>query len=333
MTYSFKKQEKINEYLNKYYPLSEKVLKAREFYSNRDIIVTGFSGGLGQSLGAAFNYLGLERSNIYLIGRNDNISGAWSGVKINNKVSFCDITKITDLQPAAPIIFHFAGYAQPAKFLKEDDDLVNLNTSFISKLLSLGPDKFIYSSTTEIYSGNDTQCDENTPIVLTPDHQRGIYIYSKLLGEAILFKKAADKSYCFRVALATPAWYEETDERVLANLITKAKKEKKVYLLGGHASKRSYQYGPLCALKMLLVPSNDAAAGIYNLSGGELLSLKEIAEKIARFTKANYLETDKELNLGAPSVVNIKSDKINSVLGGWSEPESFLDVLDAYLNE
>jgi nucleoside-diphosphate-sugar epimerase len=333
MSYSTEKQLIINKYLNEHLNITDIECSLREFYDGSNVIITGFSGGLGQSLATVLVRLGIENCEIYLIGRQKTVTGAWSVLKDKNSIKFVSVTELEKLDCKKPIVFHFAGYAQPAKFLKEDTALIELNTALISKLLSLKPKRFVYSSTTEVYSGHVNKCAENSPVLLQTDHIRGIYIYSKLLGEALLFKRAPDIAYSFRIALATPPWYDPSDDRVLADLITKAIKQKSVSLLGGHSSVRSYQYGPLCVLKMLIVSTNQASAGLYNLSGGEQLTLAEIAKEIAAYMKVEYLTMNKEINLGAPQIVDIDSSKILKLLPKQTNSEPFHSVLHAYIND
>ncbi|MDB2323470.1 NAD-dependent epimerase/dehydratase family protein [Planktomarina temperata] len=333
MTYSLNKQLIINKYLNDHLDVSSVKSSLTDFYTGKHLIITGFSGGLGQSLATVLMSLAIENCEISLVGRQDNIECAWSALKENNSVSFVSMTELAKLECANPIVFHFAGYAQPAKFLKEDTALIELNTTLIIKLLALKPQRFVYSSTTEVYSGNITRCTENAPVLMPTDHVRGIYVYSKLLGESLLFKQAPDIAYCYRIALATPPWYDPTDDRVLADLITKAINENSVSLLGGHSSVRSYQYGPLCVLKMLIATKDEHSAGLYNLSGGEQLTLGEIAQEIARLMNVEYLTMATNINLGAPQVVDVDSSRILKLLPKHTKNESLHSVLCAYKND
>ena len=94
--------------------------------------------------------------------------------------------------PRADLIFHAAGYGQPAKFMASALDTIILNTSVLTRLLkkhTLEGGTLIYTSSSEVYSGCTATPHVETSIgTTTPQHPRACYIEAKRCGEAICYE-------------------------------------------------------------------------------------------------------------------------------------------------
>ena len=147
---------------------------------------------------------------------------------------------------------------EPNLFLNDQEGIIEAN---IVNLIDYSIFKNIESfalSTAEIYSGLNGSVKENSKLITTPSHPRGVYIESKRLSESIIsniLSRNIKRCVSFRVALAFPPKLLEFDNRVLSDLINNAKKNGYVNLNGGGNFVRQYQYGPLCALKILAAMS------------------------------------------------------------------------------
>ena len=84
------------------------------------------------------------------------------------------------------LFFIVPAIVSPSKFLKFSNATYKLNsTSIMSLEKNLKKNgKFLYMSTTEIYSGNSKTCNEND-IGTTPMHPRSSYIESKKFGRVL----------------------------------------------------------------------------------------------------------------------------------------------------
>jgi hypothetical protein len=135
------------------------------------------------------------------------------------------------------------------------------------------------------------------------------------------------RSVSFRIALATPPNQLLNDSRVLSDLVCMASEQKHVELKGGWDSIRQYQWGPVCIVKLLWA-GYFGKSNLYNISGGEVVSLEELAMLIAKLFNAEY-ENNKHksyFTLGAPEYVKVSSERLNSE-ANYTFPEEKLFVL------
>jgi nucleoside-diphosphate-sugar epimerase len=265
------------------------------------------------------------------VGKRNQVESHWNQFGQIKKISIVNIknAQIRDHKLKNPIIFHLAGYGQPAKFMTDPSALVYLNTEMIFDLMSLEPQSISYVSTTEIYSGQTISCDEKTSTIIKPEHPRAPYVFSKLLGESIL-RNSTCQTGVFRVALATPPMFYGDDTRVLADLVRTAARGNDVFLKGGHSSLRSYQYGPLCIAKLLYTMTQTKESFTVNLSGGEEITLETLGRKIASIFEVNYIDAPNVLEIGAPDVVRIDSSKIETFWKKQFKREKVDDLLRIY---
>jgi len=326
------RSEIVIDYYQEKYGLSYcQMSKVKTYLDGKPILVTGASGGMGESLLNTLKNFKIRPSKILCWARPSSNLKKWQNFCSEELIPFeagFDISLLTK-QIDCGIVFHFAGYAQPKKFMADPDELIKLNTSTLSSLCRNNNNHIIYASTTEVYTGYDGIVSETDPIKCSTDHPRAIYVYSKLLGESIISNCKLKKFHSFRVALATPEKWQSDDERVLAELIKKAKEKRQVGLLGGWDSVRSFQYGPLCVQKIILAAIN-APNGVYNISGGELITLESLAKKVALKFSALYSDNrDYVEDIGAPLNVMVSNQKIEKYIGSFAV-ETIEDLLNIY---
>jgi nucleoside-diphosphate-sugar epimerase len=245
-----------------------------------------------------------------------------------------DNVNLSTINNSSTVCF-FLGSAQPQKFMLDPKSLFKININLLSEIALREPKHVFFSSTSEIYSGVSDVANENIPTVSTPQHPRGSYIESKRCGEAVLSSLSSKytKSVSFRVALASPPYTIPGDNRILADLVQMAKDKQMVSLKGGWDSIRQYQWGPVCILKMLWA-GYFGGHGVYNISGGERITLEQLGIAIAKKFNVKYINTRQELynDLGAPNSVQISIKRLEQELNYIFDVEKIDELLDVYIN-
>ena len=148
--------------------------------------------------------------------------------------------------PPADFIIHAAGYGQPRRFLADPVKTLQLNTSTLFLVLEkLFPDgKFLYLSTSEVYSGLVKPPHREDEIGTTnTTHPRAAYIEAKRCGEAIghAYRLNGVDIKAARCCLAYGPGTKPADARVLNNFIYKGLNGK-IDLLDQGTAVRSYCY-------------------------------------------------------------------------------------------
>ena len=194
--------------------------------------------------------------------------------------------------PMSDYIIHSAGYGQPGKFLDNKIQTISINTTAtigLSKKLKNGG-SFIYLSSSEIYSGSDTEPNTEDDIgATTPGHRRASYIESKRCGEAIInsLREGGINASSARLALAYGPGVRPGDKRVLNQFIEKGLNGS-ISLLDSGDAIRTYGYISDVVI-MLLNILTKGKRPVYNVGGKSIVSIKELAENIGREMNA-YVE-------------------------------------------
>ena len=282
----------------------------------KPFVVEGANGSIGTAVAIILDCLGIQPDPLFVTTYSSNPNKYWRVFKNLNLFRLEDgfnsfrknLVKIEGLN-----VFYAAGYGQPSKFDSDMTGVVktNINQLIFYKQIKNGAN-FAYMSTSEIYSGVKGSPNENSSVISSPQQRRGIYIESKRLGEAITenlldnFKRRAS----YRVALAFPIQYSPNDSRLLADLVKKAKKNKKIHLTNGSSYLRQYQYSPFAVVKILgslFLGKNN----LYNCGGEYTLTIGELGQKISDILNVPFSQEEQDINDGAPTSVMIKSDLIN----------------------
>jgi len=216
------------------------------------------------------------------------------------------------------VIFHFATYGQPNLLFTNDKSqsksyflnqigTIKLNTEIVIKLLDvLKPDgKFVFLSTSEVYSGLTGKHKETEIGNTTSEHSRSCYIDSKKCGESIcnVYRNIGYDVKVIRLCLGYGAGIKINDKRALNNFIYEALVNKEINLLDNGSAERTYCY-VTDVLEMILNISKNGKDFIYNVGGTEVLTIKEIAEMIGK-------NLDVKVNI--PIVENPVCGAVNSV--------------------
>lgn len=216
--------------------------------------------------------------------------------------------------PNFDYIIHAAGYGQPGRFMENPIKTLKLNTftTFIlfEKLNKDG--KFLFISTSEVYSGNPNFPYKESEIGTTnTDHSRSCYIEAKRCGEAICNahreKKVNAKSA--RLSLAYGPGTKPEDQRVLNSFIQKGINGE-INLLDPGEAKRTYCYVSDAVEIMwnILLNGKDA---IYNVGGHSKTTIAELANKIGGILNVpvRFPQNINNTLIGAPLDVSLDMTK------------------------
>lgn len=195
------------------------------------------------------------------------------------------------------IIIHAAGYAQPKKFIQTPENTVLINTFVTLKLLKKlkKNGRFLFLSSSELYSGNTKINDEKNIGNINTDQPRSAYINSKILGETIcsFFKKKGIKTYSARVSYAYGPGNKKNDKRVLYEFINQALINNRIIIKGGLKNIITYCY-ILDTIEILFKILLLGKKQIYNVAGISKLSILSLAKRIKKNLKEKNIKIIKK---------------------------------------
>lgn len=206
-------------------------------------------------------------------------------------------------------IIHAAGYGQPVKFSEYNIDTIKTNTLGILELMEmLKPDgKFIFISSSEIYSGAKSPYKETDIGTTTPQHPRACYIEGKRCGEAICmaYREQGYDVKIARLSLGYGPGTKKGDTRVLHSFIEQSITRDIILKDDGEAV-RTYCYIS-DAVEMLFNILFKGTQDVYNVGGESEITIKELALMIARKQGCGIVlgKVNKPI-IGAPD--NVKLD-------------------------
>ena len=206
-------------------------------------------------------------------------------------------------------IFHCAGYGQPSKFLKYKKSTYKLNSTTIIDLknnLSKNG-KFVYLSTTEIYSGNEAKCTEESVGNTGSTHPRSSYIDSKKFGESFIVN-IFDKYLIFRACLIFGPGAKLNDERVLNQVILRSIKNKQINIYGGLNQLRSNLYIS-DAINLMIKTIAKSHNQIFNLNNHKMITLGKVFSMIGKISNKKVVDHGSKI-IGSPKVIKISNKKI-----------------------
>lgn len=284
---------------------------------NKKVLITGASGLIGIYLTACLKQI-KEEYNIHISVwyQNDLKYPFWKIFEDCSQIQsdICNIVN-THTIDGYDIIIHAAGYGQPNKFMDDKSKTIRLNTIVTEELLKtkLKPNgKFLFISTSELYSGNNSEnITENEIGTTNTNHPRACYIEGKRCGEAICYAYK-EKGYDIRIArlsLAYGAGTKPNDQRVLNQLIEKGLTKDSIELMDDGSAMRTYLYIKDCVeiLFNILLHGKET---VYNVGGKSKTSILNLAQLIG--IKLGKAVSAPQLNNGlqsAPKVVNISIDR------------------------
>jgi len=206
-------------------------------------------------------------------------------------------------------VVHAAGYGQPQMFAKDKLKTIEINTVDTSRLFQcLKPNgKFLFVSTSEVYSGATPPHTEDMIGTTTPQHPRACYIEGKRCGEAICmaYREQRIDVKIARLALAYGPGTKPHDTRVLNELIEKALTTGEIVLKDSGDALRTYCYVEDAA-EMMLDILFKGSQPVYNVGGMSNTSILELAQIIGKITGAKVIKGEGSSFIrGAPNNVGV----------------------------
>lgn len=257
-----------------------------------------------------------------LVGQNI-ISLLPKNIKIT-KIKFNEIP--VDCEMADYVIFG-SGYGQPQMFSKQKIETIAVNTTtLIESFKYLKPKgKFLYISTSEVYSGSPPPYRETDIGTTTPQHPRACYIESKRCGEAICM--AMREKFDVKIARLALAYGEGTkkgDTRVLNQLIEKALTKGEIKLMDKGEAKRTYCYiKDACELMLKIL--FEGTQSVYNVGGESIVTIRQLAEMIGEITGAKVILGNEGLK---DSPTNVRLDMVRTL---WEFPHEFVGLKEGLI--
>ena len=297
------------------FSLKQLTNKEINFFKNKKILITGVSGIIGINLLFFFSKISAKKNLSIKIDGIYNTSlfkFVMRYFKKNRKISFLKKDLANDkinIKKKYDLIFHCAGYGQPSKFLKYKSSTYKLNSNVIIDLKNnlKNNGKFIYLSTTEIYSGNEEKCTENSIGLTGSEHPRSSYIDSKRFGESYIVN--CIKNYIiFRACLIYGPGTKMNDGRVLNQVVLRSIKKNKIDIYGGLGQLRSNLF-VTDAILMIVKTLSNTKNQIFNLNNHKMLTLGKIFTMIGKFVNKK-LVNHKSKVVGSPKVIKISNKKI-----------------------
>jgi UDP-glucuronate decarboxylase len=219
-------------------------------------------------------------------------------------------------------VVHAAGYGQPLKFSQDKLETIRIHSDFVNDLFNcLKPNgKFLFISSSEVYSGAPSPHKETDIGTTTPQHPRACYIEGKRCGEAICmaYKEQGYDVKIARLALAYGPGTKKGDTRVINQFIEEALTKKEIRMLDDGSAVRTYCYVD-DAVYLLLAILFEGKDCVYNVGGWSKVSVKDIANHVGFITHAKVIEGKKRLE-GSPDSVELDLTKTLTEF-----PHKFLD--------
>ena len=162
-------------------------------------------------------------------------------------------------------------------------------------------------STTEIYSGNEKKCTEESVGNTGSTHPRSAYIDSKRFGESFIVN-CFNNYTIFRACLIYGPGVKLNDERVLNQVILRAIKNKKIDIYGGLKQLRSNLFIS-DAIKMMVKITVKSKNQIFNLNNHKMITLGKIFSMIGKISNKKVVNRGSKM-IGSPKVIRISNRKI-----------------------
>ena len=280
---------------------------------NKSILITGASGLIGCYLASCLKLVYKKYNIKVFLSHKNDLSHEFKEVFDFDYVDLQGDIMDISLDEKMDLIIHAAGYGQPGKFLDNKIKTIEINTTatinLFKQLKSNG--KFLFVSTSELYSGNNANSITESEVGLTStDHSRACYIESKKCGEAICYayKELNYDVKIARLSLAYGPGTKKGDHRVLNAFIEKAIKENSINLLDEGQAIRTYCY-ITDVIEMFWNIMLNGKNTVYNVGGYSVTTILDLANTIGGMLNKEVFTPTKSKELkGSPKRVNISTE-------------------------
>lgn len=222
-------------------------------------------------------------------------------------------------QQPADVIIHAACYSPPSMFTSVAAETVRVNTTGTQNLLDQLTDggKFLFLSTSEVYSGLRGTVNESDIGTTTPLHPRACYIEGKRTGEAItnIYRIAGMDAKSARLSLAYGPGTRKHDLRALNVFVEKAVTRNKIDLQYAGGELRAYCY-IADAVQTLWNVLLHGRHPLYNVGGHSCTTIGRMAKMIGEITGAEVTFPSSDATMrGAPEQVQMDLSRAEEEFG------------------
>jgi UDP-glucuronate decarboxylase len=293
-----------------------------EKLKKRNILITGATGHLGQY------FLKLFLMADKLLGLDLNLFSTSKSVLdksfIKYRMDFKNLQgDLTDLNfvasfPNFDYIFHLAGDAQPTKFINNSSSTISINTLVVDMLLNkLNQDgNFLFISSSEVYNLDQLITEEKNESMISVNHPRAGYIFSKIFGE-IICRSSQKNAKVIRLSMTYGPGIKKNDSRAFSSFLREGMVDQLIRLKDDGKAIREYLYvadGVRAILRALL----EGKSNFYNIGSGVRgkITIKEIAEIISKLLSVDLQTSRSEVPfLSAFQSVTLDVTKYESEFG------------------
>lgn len=310
-------------------PHHEGLNALKDAFDGRSFLITGATGVVGLHILNVLNKLCIAGATI----KAQLLSSSGSALPFPTRldttylrVDCSDMISLTKFRRDSlgyDFVVHAAGYGQPNRFMSDPLAVINVNTLGTHAMLEIAKisrSRFVFLSTSEIYSGSRQQPFETTSGVTLPQHPRAPYIEAKRLGETLCEVYRTEGASCssVRLALAYGPGPKSDDGRVLNQFIVRSLKEGRIRLADNGAAVRSYIFGSDAAVAILNILARGKQS-VYNIGGQTSITVSELAGCIGSLTGASvHLSEDPNSSaalVAAPPNVSLNTERYESEFG------------------
>lgn len=302
-----------------------------ELLDTSNFLVTGATGVVGEHI--LYVLSALVRRGVKISGDLLSLSGSTPQCgNLTDFVSFpvnCgDQRSLSDFKEGRSKykythVIHAAGYGQPNRFMADPLSVISLNstgTSALARIAMESDARFLFLSSSEIYSGCPSKPSELAVGVTTPQHLRAPYVEAKRLGETIceVFRNDGLHATSARLALAYGPGAKLDDGRVLNQFIIRALQQKHLRLMDAGTAIRSYIFGVDAAIGLMNILTSGRES-VYNIGGSSSVSIFELANQIGALAGVDVSipETSESAvyDHSAPQDVSLNTDRYSAEFG------------------
>lgn len=297
--------------------------------NQKSLLITGASGVVGLNLLALISdAIHREKLQIDVHGLSrTGVLPLASELPSTLRIDKADLLNPRDIDnlPTFDFVIHGATYGQPARFLADPASTILLNTQVTSQLKALAKERFLFISSSEVYSGlRNGPFKESQIGTTTTTHPRAPYIEGKRAGESLTLasRGPGGSGAVARLSLAYGPGARAGDRRVLYELISRGIVNRLVDLRGGGNSVRSYLFAEDAAhyLLHILISGKEC---VYNVGGTQPVLLSELAKNIAQIMNIDLeIQEEPESNLGqlgAPDDVRLDMTRTQALVGEFEQ--------------
>jgi len=244
-----------------------------------DVLITGSQGFIGRSLREF-----LERRGFNVMGL-DVAPGSEARADV---LSFVEVeAAFRRLKPST--VIHLAAYSSPSICRESPQVCLSVNvlgtTNVLEASRRVGVERFIYLSSANVYGPRPpVPVSEDSPLA-----PRTLYDYSKVMAERCV--EAYSRIYGLPTVVLR-SWkvfgeYDSPDSAVSRFIDACLTGNEIVLYNGGRDVSDPYHVDNLCHALQLVLESDRAVGETFNVGTGNSISVKELAETIARLTGAD----------------------------------------------